>query len=407
MSKHIRSVLLVALGVFLGLVVYDRFYHRDASTTDYEDSSFVRTALAADSSQQAFTHDHISETRQNAITRAVNKVSPAVVSVNVTKVREYIQRSPFRSDPLLRQFFPDFFRDRIYRIPVESIGSGFIFTEEGHILTNEHVVENAEEILVAMSNGQEKKAEIVGSDPVADVALLKIKGEALPHIKLGDSENLIIGEWAIALGNPFGLFVKSDPTVTVGVISALDRDFNREQGGGRVYQDMIQTDASINNGNSGGPLCNADGEVVGMNTFIYTSGANQSGSIGIGFAIPANRIKHIVEELKSKKAVDRNFWIGIYGSNLTPYLSRQLGFPSTDGALVKGIENKSPAKKAGLDVGDIILAIEEKRIKSFDEAQETIASMDLKVGDTLTITVWRDGKRFDVNLKLEKHPSRR
>jgi len=219
----------------------------------------------------------------------------------VTQMQEYRRRSPFSTrDPVLREFFPELFKDYRYQQEVSSLGSGFIISSDGYILTNEHVVENATEIIITMTGGEKAEAQIIGTDPKSDVALLKIDLNSLQHVKLGNSDEVILGEWAIAAGNPFGLFeINNKATVTVGVISALNRDFGEMVG--RIYQDMIQTDASINHGNSGGPLCNALGEVIGMNAFIYIDKAE--GSVGIGFAIPINRIKNLLEDLKKNKTI--------------------------------------------------------------------------------------------------------
>ncbi|MBD3226267.1 MAG: trypsin-like serine protease [Caldithrix sp.] len=404
MSNFWRSSLFILIGLLLGYIIFEQMQDKPYAPQSKMDTSIVKK-LSAQNTEKSAHHDiSISENRRNAITRAVQKVSPAVVSINVTEVREYIQRSPFSSDPLLREFFPEFFSDRVYKVPVESVGSGFVFSPDGHILTNEHVVENAEEIIVATGSGDEYKATVIGTDPVTDVALLDIDVENAPYLEFGNSDQLLIGEWTIAFGNPFGLFVKREPTVTVGVVSAVDRDFTRAESKGRVYQDMIQTDASINNGNSGGPLCDADGKVIGMNTFIVTSDRGRSGSVGIGFAIPINRIKTIVDDLKEDKGIDRDFWIGMYGDNLTPYIARQFGYSSTEGAIVKWIERNSPAQKAGLELGDIIIAIGGKKITNFREAREIIASRDLRVGDKLKFKVWREGKTLDINILLEKRP---
>ena len=217
---------------------------------------------------------------------------------------------------------------------------------------------------------------------------------------LGNSDDLIIGEWAIALGNPFGLFVKSKPTVTVGVISATDRDFSRQQN--RVYEDMIQTDASINHGNSGGPLCNATGEVIGMNTFIYTGDTGSSGFVGIGFAIPINRIKNVIDDLRNKRQVDRDIWFGFYVTNLSRFLARQLQYPTTNGVYVGRIDKNSPAEDAGIKLGDIITQINDREIKNDRDAEEIILSTDLKVGDKLKLRIWRAGKEMNKTLILGK-----
>jgi len=195
----------------------------------------------------------------------------------------------------------------------------------------------------------------------------------LPISVFGDSDNLLIGEWAIALGNPFGLFTKNKPTVTVGVISAVNRNFSPFEG--RIYENMIQTDAAINSGNSGGPLCNADGQVVGMNTFIYSSDPKNSGSVGIGFAIPSNHIKRTIERLKEKGVGDKDIWIGMYVSNLSPYLGQRLGYPYRRGIFIRRIDKGSPAEASGIKLGDIITSVNNIKVQSVTEAQNVIDLM--------------------------------
>lgn len=396
--KIIKPIILIVIGLIIGLILYNKLGVHEEQTSNIQDSSIVTTAHAQDVDITE-SDQTISGSRHNAITRAVEEVSPAVVSVNVTKVRVRVQRNPY-IDPFFREFFPEFYGDRRYQQYVQSVGSGFIISKDGYILTNHHVVENATEIIVAKSSGDEYPAEIIGSDLISDVALLKIEGDNHHSIALGNSDNLIIGEWAIALGNPFGLFVTSKPTVTVGVISAIDRDFSRQQG--RVYEDMIQTDASINHGNSGGPLCNANGEVIGMNTFIITGDTESSGFVGIGFAIPINRIKNVIDDLKNKRQVDRDIWIGLYVSNLSRFLARQLQYPSTQGVYVARITKNGPAEDAGIKLGDIITEINDREVKSDRDAEEIISSTDLKVGDKLKFRIWRAGKEMNKTLILGK-----
>lgn len=344
--------------------------------------------------------------RQNAITIAVAKASPAVVGINVTQVKRIVQKSPFSiDDPVWRSIFPELFRDRIYEQKIKSLGSGFIISKDGYLVTNEHVVENATEIIISMTNGEHYKAEIIGTDRLTDIALLKVEGENYPFLDLGDSDNLIVGEWVIALGNPFGLFQLNDqPTVTVGVISAVDRDWGQTETK-RLYMDMIQTDAAINHGNSGGPLVNSLGQVIGMNTFIYTGSPYQEGFVGIGFAIPINRIKEIVNELHNNGNINRDYWLGILdGQDLNPYIVKALDLSVTEGMIVTQIEHDSPAYKQGLREEDVIIAVNDRKIITREEFIDAISNMDLRVGDSLKFTVVRQAKRFDINVKLEQRP---
>jgi len=351
-----------------------------------------RAAAAQDLTYQ------LNQSRRNAITQAIEKVAPAVLGINVTQVREYRYRSPFWDDPVFRGLFPE----RIYRQKVENLGSGFIISPDGYIVTNEHVVHNAAEILVTTTAGEQYKAQIVGIDYYSDIALLKVDAQNLPAVEMGNSDSVIIGEWAIALGNPFGLFdVGDQPSVTVGVISAVNRDFNRTPEG-RVYKDMLQTDASINRGNSGGPLVNSAGEVIGMSTLIFTEGGG--GSLGIGFAIPINRIKQIVDELRSSGGVNRNYWTGLSIQNLDRMIALSMRLPTTDGVIVTDVEPNSPAEKAGFQVADVILAINHQPVSNYNAVRGYLENEDLKVGDRLVFTVYRDGKQLDLYLQLAEMP---
>lgn len=367
---------------------------------------FSNTASAqTDSEANRANNNLLNSSRQNAITRAVARVSPAVVGINVTGVRRIVQKNPFSDDPLWRALFPELFRDRVYEQKIKSLGSGFIISPEGFIVTNEHVVENATEIVITMTDGSRRQAKIVGSDRLTDIALLKIEGENFPYIEFGNSDDLIVGEWVIALGNPFGLFELNDkPTVTVGVISAIDRDWGRTQEG-RLYMDMIQTDAAINSGNSGGPLVNSLGQAIGMNTFIFTGSSYQQGFIGIGFAIPDNRIKTVVNEIKTKGGINRDYWLGIVdGQDLNPYIIRALGLKVKKGLIITRIEKGSPAQKAGLQEEDVVVELNGQKIESRNDFINALAGMDLKVGDELEFTVVRVDKEMKFKVKLEPHP---
>jgi serine protease Do len=403
--KHWRDILLgFLLGgvIFLGFREYDRVHPRelsqasDTSGVGLEDSKSPPLLSAA--SWRETLSDQIGASRRNAITYAIEKVAPAIVGINVIQVREYRTRSPFWDDPLFRELFPE----RVYRQNVKNLGSGFIVSSDGYIATNEHVVHNATEIVVTTTAGERYQAQIVGADYYSDIALLKIDAANLPAAALGNSDSVIIGEWTIALGNPFGLFAVGDqPSVTVGVISAADRDFQRTPEG-RLYKDMIQTDASINHGNSGGPLVNSVGEVIGMSTLIYTEGGG--GSLGIGFAIPVNRIKQILNELRSSGGVNRNYWTGLSIQNLDRLIAVSMQLPSADGVLVTDVEPDSPGEKAGFQVADVILAINQQAVNSYNAVRAYLENEDLRVGDELTFTVYRDGKKLDLYLQLAEMP---
>ena len=346
---------------------------------------------------QAQSNQSIDNSRRNAITEAIRMASPAVVGINVTQLREYRVRSPFWDDPFFRQFFP---APRVQQ-KVESLGSGFIISPDGYIITNEHVVHDALKIIVTMTDGSQRNAEIIGTDYLSDIALLKIKGKNLPHLSWGDSDDVIIGEWSIAIGNPFGLFsINAHPTVTVGVISAVDRDFklNSER---KLYQNMIQTDASINHGNSGGPLLNSLGQVVGMNTMIFSEGG---GSIGLGFAIPSNKIQEIAQQLKFEGEIKRNYWIGILIQNVNRKLAATLGMKSARGVVVTDIDPGSPAEKGGIKIADVILAINGNPIKNDQSIRKALSNEDIQVGDEMTFEVFREGKTTTMTIVLEEIP---
>lgn len=341
-------------------------------------------------------NDQVSNSRRTAITRAVERVSDAVCGINVTQMRQ-ARRSNYYDDPFLRFFFPE----RIPRQAIKSLGSGFLISSDGFILTNEHVINNASEIVVVLSDGSTHNAEIVGSDYITDIALIKIEGNNYKYIRFGDSEDVIIGEWVIALGNPFGLFeINSKPTVTVGVVSAVDRDFGR-QSNERVYQDMIQTDAAINQGNSGGPLVNSLGEVIGMNTFIYTGSNYNTGSIGLGFALPSNHIIRVVKDLREHGEVNRRFRTGLEVEDISPIVARYFRLGSTSGVIVTDIEKNSSAARAGLEVRDIIMEVNGKEIRDESDIWSVIENSDLRGGDKLNFKVLRGERILNVSMKLE------
>ena len=341
-------------------------------------------------------NDDISNSRKNIITTTVEKVSPAIVGINVIEIREY--RDPFFSffdDP----FFKRFFGDRgTYNRKVKGLGSGYIISPDGYIVTNDHVAGNATEITVTLTDGRTFNAKVIGSDLASDICLIKIDGNDLPYVPLGNSDDAIIGEWVIALGNPFGLFELNDkPTVTVGVISATG--MNLEPINERYYVNMLQTDAAINGGNSGGPLVNSVGEVIGMNTLIFTAGS-ASGSIGLGFAIPINKVKSIIEELKEKGKVDRDFEIGMRIQSIDEGIARYYHLENTKGVIVTKVYPNTPALKAGIEVGDIILEIEGYRIND----ENTIFSVfhEFRTGQTITLNIVRDEKEITKQMILER-----
>lgn len=318
-------------------------------------------------------------------------LKPTVVNISTAKTikpqRPFSRRSPspFGNDPF-EDFFERFFGDmpqRSYR--EKSLGSGFIISDEGYILTNGHVVSGADEIKVKLSDGREFKGEIKGLDEKLDIGLIKINAnDHLPVATLGDSDRIRVGEWVLAIGNPFGLA----QTVTAGIVSAVGRVI-----GSGPYDDFIQTDASINPGNSGGPLFNTKGEVIGINTAIVAGGQ------GIGFAIPVNMAKSIVTQLKEKGRVTRG-WLGVVVQPITPELAQSFGIEGKNGALVSEVLKDGPADKAGLKAGDIILEFDGKKINEMNDLPRIVAGTP--VGKKVNMRIIRDGKQQDLTATIER-----
>ncbi len=340
-------------------------------------------------------NNSIDNSRRTILTETVAKVSSAVVGINVTAIRQYQDSFlPFFDDPFFRQFFGP----RTYSEKVKSLGSGFLISEDGYILTNDHVAGNATEIVVTLTNGEHHTAKIIGSDPVSDICLIKISGDKFPYLKLGNSQDVIIGEWVIALGNPFGLFeVNNKPTVTVGVVSAVGMNLNQVQN--RYYLNMIQTDAAINGGNSGGPLVNSLGEVIGMNTIIFTSGSSE-GNIGLGFAIPINKVKKIVDELIENGKIERDFYTGLSVQNIDDGIAKYFNLNTNKGVIITRVVKNSPADDAGLKPGDIITMVDSYRVES---EQNLIAILqEYRTDQIITLKILRDSEELNIKLKLEK-----
>ncbi len=334
---------------------------------------------------QGNSDDEISNSRRNAITRAIEVVSPAVVGINVTELRER------RIDPWFRFFYGE----QYYR--TQSAGSGFIISEDGYIVTNDHVVGRAEEISVTMTDGTKHPAVLVGTDPVTDLALIRVDVDhGLPHLEFGDSDDVIVGEWSIAFGNPFGLFSASaKPTVTVGVISATH--VYLEQREGRVYRNMLQTDAAINQGNSGGPLVNSEGRVIGINTVIYTP--NQ-GNIGLGFAVPVNRAREIIEILKEDGKVDRDFNPGFRVQLVNDAIAQAYDLDRAEGVIVTQLTARDGvAKRSGLEVADIILEADGEPVFSIN-VLESLIRYAMR-GERIQLKVLRNREERTLDLTME------
>ena len=383
----ITIVLFASSFLYLNSRISDKFFS----------SSNSQSLSLASLNQAKNFNDEITNSRKNIITETVQKVSPAIVGINVIEIRQY--RDPFSSmfdDPFFRQFFGN--RGN-YNQKVQGLGSGFIISPDGYIVTNDHVAGSATEITITMTDGSHHQAKIIGTDPVSDICLLKIDGENLPYIELGVSNDLIIGEWVIALGNPFGLFELNDkPTVTVGVISATG--MNLEPINDRYYLNMIQTDAAINGGNSGGALVNSLGQVIGMNTLIYTAGGVQ-GNIGLGFAIPIDKIKRIITELKSDGKIDRDFQIGMSIQSIDAGIMNYYKLENNKGVIITKILPNTPADNAGLKVGDIITEIENYKINN----ENTIFGVfqEFRVDQEIKVKIIRDNSEKIKIMKLEKN----
>ena len=341
----------------------------------------------------------IDKSRQTAITYAIEQISNSVVGINVTQLKQQ-QVNPF-FDPFWGGFFP---YTRTFK--VDNMGSGVLVSPDGYIITNTHVVDNATEIVVTLRGGKSYEAQLVGMDNLTDIALVKVDDSGLPFASLGNSDKLIVGEWAIALGNPLGLFdVNHQPTATAGIISGVKMDFGLKEAG-HVYQNMIQTDAAINPGNSGGPLVNALGEVIGINTFIMTGSNYSSGSIGIGFAIPINRVKEVAEDLKKFGKVERSYTTGVHVQAIDPVMQRYLRLPTSEGVIITDVEKRSSGERAGLQIGDVILAVDNRKINSPKDIIRVIDEGLHKVGDNVTLTILRESNSIDIQLTLEEPKSK-
>jgi serine protease Do len=336
----------------------------------------------------------LTDSRRTAIVAASEQAGPSVVSISVTQV---IQRYVPLQDPFFEFFFRGGYTQRRYE--VHSMGSGFIVSNDGLVLTNQHVIEGATAITVTLPDGREFQGKAIGADEGSDLAVLKVEGTSLPVAELGDSDNLLIGEWAIAIGNPFGYLLDDpQPSVTAGVISATHRDVKPDRGQTRVYKDLIQTDAAINPGNSGGPLVDSRGRVIGINTFIFSS---SGGSLGMGFAIPINRAKQVMSELVSFGRT-RDVYTGIRVQEITRLLALSLGLDSQRGVLVSEVEKGSPASRAGLQPGDVIRRLNDRPIVSIEDARSALAG--LIVGDTLLVSYEREGRQRDAAIILAPLP---
>lgn len=323
---------------------------------------------------------------QSSYREAVSRAMPAVVNIYTTKeVRQ--PQSPLLDDPFLRRFFGERFGDTEKQM---SLGSSVVVSHDGYIMTNNHVVETADQIEVAFEDGRKAPAKLVGTDPDTDLAVIKIDMPNLPAIAFADVDKAKVGDVVLAIGNPFGV----GQTVTMGIISAL----GRSQLGINIYENFIQTDAAINPGNSGGALIDTSGNLLGINSAIYS---RSGGSLGIGFAIPVSTVKMVMDAIISKGQVVRG-WIGVEPRDITPELADNLGLPKKDGVIIAAVLKNGPADKSGIRPGDILISIADKPISNMAEMFNLIAQ--LQPGSQTDMIVLRDNKEVKINVGVGKRP---
>ena len=339
----------------------------------------------------ASAQDEITASRQNAIVQAAQKEGPAVVSISVVQVR-VVREQPFFSpfgDQFSDDFWGNFFRPREYKEKVYGIGSGFVINPEGYILTNAHVVDAADKITVRLTDQREYKARVIGADRRTDVALIKIEATGLPKVSQGDPALLKVGEWVLAIGSPFGF----DSSVTAGIVSGKGRSLQQEN-----FVPFIQTDVAINPGNSGGPLFNMKGEVVGINSQIYS---RSGGYMGLSFAIPIDVAMEVVQQLLATGKVTRGR-IGVVIQEVTRELADSFGLHKQTGALISAVEKGGPADKAGIQASDVILKFDGKVVNVSRDLPRMVASV--KPGNKVTVQLWRKGETKEVSLTIAEMP---
>lgn len=401
-NKGLLFLIALSIGIVLGIAVAAKFDWLSKAQAEIKPQEDLNSLF------------------ENAVTDVASKVGPAVVSISTLHIpkdqprtRGYDYRQPYGGSPyseeeLFRRFFEDFFGempgpgmspDRDQR--QMGLGSGVIIDEDGYILTNEHVVEfddkTADKITVTLADGREFSAELKGVDARSDLAVIKINAKNLPVAALGDSDNSKIGQWVVAIGNPFGYLLNSpEPTVTSGVISALHRTLPRISMRDRDYGDLIQTDAAINPGNSGGPLCNLKGEVIGISVAIFSS---SGGYQGIGFAIPSNTAKRILDNLIAGKEIEYG-WLGVTVQGLTPDLKEYFSCPDNSGVLVTEVFTGSPAEEAGIRKGDIIISFDNQKVKNLQDLLSRVGRA--QVAEKVKFEVWREKKKVALEVKMGK-----
>ncbi len=404
-------ITLVVIGVIFGITLRKKSGKTPAMKSIQEMSKIHDRVIPSVSKETKARQLNGEYDIQNVFVNVAKIVGPAVVAISTERTRKVGFQSPnfqfkrFGKDPSggegdpFEKFFENFFGNIPEReFKQKGLGSGFIIDKEGYILTNNHVVEGADEINVVLPDGRNFKGTVKGADPRSDLAVVKIEAKDLPVVKLGDSNLIQIGEWVVALGNPFGhILMSPEPTVTVGVVSALHRKIPTIKGQ-RGFLDLIQTDAAINPGNSGGPLCNLNGNVIGINVAIFsTSGGYQ----GIGFAIPMHLVKEILGDLIEGKEITYG-WLGVNIQEITPDIAEYLNMPDKKGALVAQVLPDSPAKEYGMQEGDVIVAVDGNVIDTVYDLLREINKK--KVGQKARVDVIRDRVKKSIDIKIGKRP---
>ena len=381
MGKYVRAILMVALVAFVAGVMFTggSLFVNDLAGTGKNEGAVAGTGNV-----------DMAGVGPDTIANIVEQAGPAVVKIDTVKVRQGSSVDPLWNDPFFRHFFGESYPFEVRPREERGLGSGFLITADGYILTNEHVISGATGIHVTVQGiEQSYKATVVGADYDLDLAVLKIDpDQELPHLNLGNSDQIKVGNWVIAIGNPYGL----DHTVTIGVISAKGRPVAVEH---RSYKNLLQTDASINPGNSGGPLLNLRGEVVGINTAVAQAQ-------GIGFAIPTSTVEQVLDDLMHKGKVIRP-WLGVQMQNLTPDMAQYLGLPNTEGVLVVGVVPGSPAQLAGLKQGDVIQKWGDHKVNDTEQALEEIRRS--QIGQRVAATVYRQGRTIQVMITVDERPA--
>ena len=356
---------------------------------NYRFTVFIASAVLA---LVVISSDAMARSAPESFADLAAKLLPAVVNISTTATAKQAGKTPelpqFPPGSQFEEFFRDFFdRNRPQQQRKStSLGSGFIIDKKGIVITNNHVIQDADEITVILQNNETLKAEIIGRDPKTDIAVLRVKPkEDLPAVKLGDSDKIRVGDWVVAIGNPFGL----GGSVTAGIVSARGRNINSGP-----YDDFIQTDASINRGNSGGPLFNMAGDVIGINTAIFSP---SGGSIGIGFSIPSKIANGIIGQL-IKYGKTRRGWLGVRIQKVTDEIAESLGLDQASGALVASVTENSPAAKGGIKAGDVILKFNNRDVKEMRSLPKIVA--ETEIDKKVDVEVWRDGKKVTTQVSV-------